>query len=146
VGTYGAGGNVVAGVVFSAEYFSRINSFSYVDMLGAPTDLTIETGISMPVVAAMRDFAYGYNLLGPSSAASLFPASLQGGLTTAITTLCQTPFGGYLQGAAVHVGDLFDPTFRARERARRSISTCRGTWSRPIPRGPRCCTFSASPT
>jgi hypothetical protein len=112
-GTYGAGGNVVAGVVFAAEYFSRLNSFSYVDMMQASTDLTIQTGISMPVVAAMRDYAYGYNLLGASNAAELFPASLQSGLSTAITTLCQTPFGGYLQGAAVHVGDIFDPTFSA---------------------------------
>ncbi len=111
--TYGAGGSVVAGVVFSAEYFERMNSFGYVTMLRSPTELTIETGISMPVVASMRDFAYGYNLLGASSAAALFPAGLQGGMTAAIATLCQTPFGAYVQGAAAHVGDLFDPTFSA---------------------------------
>ncbi|HEY2517634.1 MAG TPA: hypothetical protein VGI39_42485, partial [Polyangiaceae bacterium] len=34
------------------------------------------------------------------------------GMQGAITTLCQTPFGGYVQGVAVHVGDIFDDTFR----------------------------------
>jgi len=41
-----------------------MNSFGYVNMLENSTELTIETGISMPVVAAMRDYAYGANLLG----------------------------------------------------------------------------------
>ena len=40
---------------------------------GSPTELTIETGISMPVVAAMRDYAYGYNLLGPADADGPLP-------------------------------------------------------------------------
>jgi hypothetical protein len=112
VGTYGAGGTVVAGVVFAAEYFERLDSFQYQTMLDEPTALTISTGISAPVVAAMRDYAFGYNVLGPSSATATFPASLQSGMQSAITTLCQTPFGGYVQGAAFHVGDLFDDTFR----------------------------------
>ena len=43
----------------------------------ASTDLTIETGISMPVVAAMRNFAYGYNLLGSANAAELFGFAAQ---------------------------------------------------------------------
>jgi predicted esterase len=112
-GSYGAGGDVVAAIVMSAEYFSRMNSFGYVDMLRSPTELTIATGISMPVVAAMRDYAYGANVLGLGSSTALFPAGEQSGMQGAITTLCQTPFGGYLQGAAVHVGDLFDPAFAA---------------------------------
>jgi pimeloyl-ACP methyl ester carboxylesterase len=111
-GAYGAGGNVVAAIVFAAEYFSRMNSFTYVDMLREPTALTISTGISKPVVAAMRDYAYGYNLLGPADANITFPSSIQG-MTAAISTLCQTPFGGYLQGVAVHVGDIFDSTLTA---------------------------------
>ena len=109
---YGAGGTVAAAVVFAAEYFSRLDSFTYVQMMRDPTELTIETGISKPVVAAMRDYAFGYNLLGASNANITFPEGLQG-MTAAITTLCQTPFGGYLQGVAVHVGDIFDPTLTA---------------------------------
>jgi pimeloyl-ACP methyl ester carboxylesterase len=112
-GTYGAGGNVVGVVVFAAEYFSRMNSFGYVNMLQNPTELTIEDGISMPVVAAMRDYAYGANVLSPSNALAEFPSSLDATMPGAMTTLCQTPFGGYLQGVAVHLGDIFDPTYSA---------------------------------
>jgi predicted esterase len=112
-GSYGAGGTVVAAVVFAAEYYARNDSFGYETMLDEPTALTISTGISKPVVAAMRDYAFAYNVLGPSSAAVTFPSAEQSGIQGAITTLCQTPFGGYLQGVAVHVGDIFDDAFRA---------------------------------
>jgi pimeloyl-ACP methyl ester carboxylesterase len=111
-GTYGAGGTVAAAIVFAPEYFSRLDSFSYVNMMREPTALTISTGISKPVVAAMRDYAFGYNVLGATNANITFPSGLEG-MTAAITTLCQTPFGGYLQGVAVHVGDIFDPTLTA---------------------------------
>ena len=111
-GAYGAGGTVVAAIVFAPEYFSRLDSFSYVAMMREPNALTISTGISKPVVAAMRDYAFGYNQLGAASANVTFPAGLQG-MTSAITTLCQTPFGAYVQGVAVHVGDIFDPPFSA---------------------------------
>ena len=47
-------------------------------MMREPSALTISTGISKPVVAAMRDYAYGANLLGAASAAVTFPAGLQG--------------------------------------------------------------------
>jgi hypothetical protein len=111
-GSYGAGGTVVGAVVFAAEYYARSDSFGYETMLGEPTALTISTGISKPVVAAMRDYAFAYNVLGPTSGAATFPSSEQSGMQGAITTLCQTPFGGYVQGVALHVGDIFDDTFR----------------------------------
>jgi pimeloyl-ACP methyl ester carboxylesterase len=120
-GTYGAGGTVVAGVVFAAEYYARNDSFGYETMLGEPTALTISTGISDPVVASSRDFAFAYNVLGPSNAAVSFPSSEQSGIQGAITTLCEVPFGGYLQGVAVHVGDIFDDTFRT------SLLACEGS-------------------
>jgi pimeloyl-ACP methyl ester carboxylesterase len=147
-GTYGAGGNVVAAVVFAAEYFARDDSFGYESMLAEPTALTISTGISKPVVAAMRDYAFAYNVLGAPSADETFPASNQTGIGGAITTLCQTPFGGYLQGVAVHVGDIFDDTFRTSLLACETGATgCSGlasqfyTWSQadlvaPDPAGP----------
>jgi predicted esterase len=110
-GSYGAAGTVVGAIAFAAEYFGRLDSFQFVTNMRNPAGLTIATGISMPVVAAMRDFAFGYNVLGTAQATATFPSGMQSGMETAIETLCQTPFGGYLQGAATHVGDLFDPAF-----------------------------------
>ena len=111
-GSYGPGGDFVGAVAFAAEYFARPGSFGYEAMLEEPSALTISTGVSKPVVAATRDFAFAYNVLGPSSAAVTFPATLQSGMQGAITSLCQTPFGGYVQGAAPVVGDIFDDGFR----------------------------------
>jgi pimeloyl-ACP methyl ester carboxylesterase len=119
-GSYGVAGNVVAAVVFAAEYYARNDSFDYATMLAEPDALTISTGISMPVVVAMRDYAFGYNVLGPSSAAATFPAGAQAGLASAIMSQCQAPFGAYLQGTALHVGDLWDDGFR------RSLLACTG--------------------
>jgi pimeloyl-ACP methyl ester carboxylesterase len=110
--SYGAGGQVVAAVVFAAEYFARLDSFTYETMLGEPTALTISSGISMPVVAAMRDYAFGYNVVGPASAPATFPQGEQAGIQGAITTLDETDLGAYLQGVATSVGDLFDSDFR----------------------------------
>jgi hypothetical protein len=111
--SYGAGGDVLATIVFAPEYFSRIGSFGYVDLLRSPDDLTITTGVSKPVVAAMRGYSLAYNVLGPASATTTFPASKGADIATQLEALCQTPFGGYIQSVAPHVGDLFDPAFRA---------------------------------
>jgi dienelactone hydrolase len=110
--TYGSGGTLAAVLVFAAEYQTRMNSFGYVSMLNNPTELTIATGISYPEVAVFRQYAYDSLYLGPSHAADSFPAANQAGITGAITTLCQTPFGGYLQAFDVHVSDFIDDTFR----------------------------------
>ncbi|MGD0523662.1 MAG: lipase family protein [Polyangiaceae bacterium] len=111
-GSYGADGNVVAVVVFAAEYFMRNDSFGYQQLLENPTEASILTGVTRPVVAATRDYAFGYNVLGPSSAAVTFPASLQSGVASSLMSLCEVPFGGYIQGAAPTVGDIFDEDFR----------------------------------
>ena len=111
-GTYGAGGDVVAAIVFAPQFFSRIGSFGFVSMLRSPTDLTISTGISKPVVAEFRDYSIAYKVLGPANAAVSFPAANRSGIEQAIATQCQTPFGGYIQAVAPHVGDLFDDGFR----------------------------------
>jgi predicted esterase len=111
--SYGAGGQVVAIVVFAAEYFSRMDSFAYETMLAEPTALTISTGISMPVVAAMRDYAFAYNVLGAPSAPVTFPQGEQAGIQGAIMSLDETDFGAYLQGVATTVGDIFDSGFRS---------------------------------
>jgi pimeloyl-ACP methyl ester carboxylesterase len=111
--SYGAGGQVVAVVVFAAEYFARLDSFTYETMLAEPTALTISTGVSMPVVAAMRDYAFAYNVLGASSAPVTFPQGEQSGIQGAIMSLDETDFGAYLQGVATTVGDIFDADFRS---------------------------------
>ncbi|HEX4457444.1 MAG TPA: hypothetical protein VIA18_05720, partial [Polyangia bacterium] len=41
-----------------------------------------------------------------------FPSANRSGIDNAVNTLCQTPLGGYLQGADPHVGDVFDDTLR----------------------------------
>ncbi len=109
---YGLDGTLAGVIAFAPEWPTRLNSFGYVDELNNPTELTIATGISDNVVTVMRSYAYFYNRVGASDAGDAFPASARSGIDGAATTLCQTPLGGYLQGTATHVGDLFDPTFR----------------------------------
>jgi predicted esterase len=110
--SYGAGGNVVGVVVFAAEYFARLNSVQYVTTLGSPGNLTIAAGVTVPVVVATRDYAFAYNVLGADAGGATFPAASASGIEGALTSLCEVPFGGYIQGAAPHLGDIFDPTFR----------------------------------
>jgi len=110
--SYGAAGNVVAAVVFAAEYFARNDSFGYQQLLENPTEPTITTGVTRPVVAATRDYAFAYNVLGPSSATVMFPSSLQSGIQSSLMSMGEVPFGGYIQANAPTVGDLFDDGFR----------------------------------
>lgn len=111
--SYGAGGKIAGVVVFAAEWVSRLDSLQLVHTLASPDSLTISMGVSVPVVTAMRDYAFGYNVLGPDASTATFPASNASGIANALMTLCQVPFGGYIQGVAVHVGDIFDDGFRA---------------------------------
>jgi pimeloyl-ACP methyl ester carboxylesterase len=108
--SYGSGGQVVGVVVFAAEYFMRMNSQQFVTTLDSPTALTIASGVTIPVVAATRDYAYAYNVLGADAGAVPFPSG--SGIPGALTSLCEVPFGGYVQGVAPHLGDLFDDGFR----------------------------------
>lgn len=110
--SYGAGGDVVAAIAFAPQFFSRIGSFGYVQLLRAPDALTITTGVSKPVVAALRNYAAAYNLLGAASAGLVFPAAKRDGIVDTIQAQCQTPLGGYLQAVAPFLRDLFDPDFR----------------------------------
>jgi dienelactone hydrolase len=111
-GSYGAGGDVTAAIVFAPQFYSRIGSFGMASLLRSPEALTITTGVSKPVVAALRSYAIAYNLLGPASAGVTFPMGKRADIEQAASTLCQTPFGGYLQAVAPHVGDLFDEGYR----------------------------------
>jgi Secretory lipase len=118
--SYGAGGTIDAIVVFAAEYFERLNSVQFVTALESPTELTIQSGVTVPDVIAMRDYAFGYNVLGPDASTETFPASSGPGIANAAMTLCEVPLGGYIQGVAPHLGDLFDPTFQT------SLTACVG--------------------
>jgi hypothetical protein len=111
--SYGSDGTLAGVVAFAPEWPTRMNSFGFVDELNNPGELTIQTGISEDVVTVMREYAYFYNRVGPSDAGDAFPASARSGIDNAVSTLCQTPLGGYLQATAPHVGDIFDPTFAA---------------------------------
>jgi hypothetical protein len=99
-------------IVFAPEWPTRMNSFGYVDLLSNPTELTIQHGISDPVVAVLRQYAYGALHVDPTHATDSFPAANRAGIGTAVMSLCEKELGGYLQGVALHVGDFLDDTFR----------------------------------
>lgn len=108
------GDGQIAGVVaIAAEWQTRVNSFGFVDMMRAPTDLTISTGISKCVVQAMRSYAYFVNFKGAGHAGDAFPVSTRSGMIGAIESQCFIPLGGYVQGVAPYLGQLFDDDFRA---------------------------------
>jgi predicted esterase len=110
--SYGAGGNLVGVVVFAAEYFARMNSVQLVTTLQNPTGLTITSGVTVPVVVATRDYAFSYNVLGADAGGATFPDSGSSGIEGSLMSLCEVPFGGYIQGVAPHLGDIFDDGFR----------------------------------
>jgi hypothetical protein len=112
VNSYGCDGTLAGVIVFAAEWQTRMNSFGYVDMLNNPSELTIQAGISNPVVAVLRQYAYDSLYLGPAHATDSFPAANQSGIGGAITSLCGTPLGGYLQASDLHISDFIDDTFR----------------------------------
>jgi pimeloyl-ACP methyl ester carboxylesterase len=109
--TYGAGGTIEGVVVFAAEYFMRMNSEQFVTALQSPTELTIQTGVTLPVVIATRDYAWSYNVLGPDAGGVTFPSGAAAGIESNLMSLCEVEFGGYIQGVAPHLGDLWDPGF-----------------------------------
>lgn len=111
--TYGLDGDLVAVAAFAPEWPSRLNSFGYVSMLKSPDDLTISTGISNCVVAAYREYAYFSNYVPSSNGEDAFPSTQADTEASMMSSLDQTGFGGYLQGVDLHIGDMFDSTFRA---------------------------------
>jgi dienelactone hydrolase len=110
--TYASEFDLKGVIAFAPEWPTRPNSFGYIDMMSNPNELMIQNGISNPVVAAMRQFAYFSSYVGNADAADAVPSTARSAFSSEILSLCQTPFGGYVQGAFVHVGDMFDPAFR----------------------------------
>jgi len=109
----GADGEVAAAVVYAPEWPSRINAFRLLEALRHPDALTISYGITAPVVATSMAFAYFENHLGPGRGAEAFPPALRVSSPGAITSLCLTAYGGYVQGLALHVRDWLDEPVRA---------------------------------
>jgi len=110
--TYGEGG-LAAAVAISPEWQTRINSFGFVDMMRAPTSLTITTGISKCVVAVMRSEAFFDATRGAAHAGDMFPASKRDAIVQNAKSICFKELGAYVQAVAPHLGDLFDDAFRA---------------------------------
>ena len=111
--TYGAGGDLVGVLTFAPEWPTSLASFGYLDMLRHPEKLTVTTGLSPSVVSVLREDAYFANRVGLAHASEGFPASSRAAMQNAVDTLCLTPLGGYLQGTALHVGDLIDDDVRS---------------------------------
>ncbi len=107
----------LAGVIaFAPEYFSRMDSLSYVGALEsaeATNPLTIETGVTTCTVAVLMEYAYFANFVPSGLPTAGFPASDATKLGTAIESMCTVDLGGAVQAAAVHVADWTDATLRA---------------------------------
>jgi len=110
--TYGAGGDLVGVVAFAPEWPTSLASFGYLNMLRHPEELTVMTGLSPSVVSVLRQYAYLANWVGLAHAADGFPVGARAAMANAVESLCLTPLGGYLQGTALHVGDLVDDAVR----------------------------------
>lgn len=110
--SYGADGDLVGVAAIAPEWPTRMNSFSFVDMLEHPEKLTIQTGISNNAIAVMRMYGWAYNHLGPGHAGDFFPSGDREDIVDAVESKCLMELGGYLQATAFHVGDIFDDAFR----------------------------------
>jgi dienelactone hydrolase len=109
---YGCGGKLSGVIVFAPEWAARPQSFGLGRLLADPEALTIANGITNPVVAAMESYAWFYNHVSTSDGTKPFEASLRTGMQSALEGMCLKEFGGYLQGVAPHVKQIFDAPFR----------------------------------
>lgn len=110
--TYGSGGRIAAVVAVAPEFFTRLNSFGYVNMLRTPNALTVAQGYTKPVVAALRHYAWLENTLGPGRGIEAFPASGAAGTVAAIESQCLIALGGWLPSNRTRVRDLMDDGLR----------------------------------
>lgn len=108
--SYGAGGTLVAVAAFAPQWPTRPNSFGFVDLLGKPDALTISFGITKPVVAVLRTYAWFANV-GADHGLGI-PGPNRSSISSSVDNLCLVAFGGALQGAALRVRDFFDDGLR----------------------------------
>lgn len=110
----GAGvGTLAATVVYAPEWPIRLNSFGYVDILRDPTKLTISTGLSRSSIVVLRQFAFFENWLGAGHGIDAFDAKFATDLPQKVDSQCLVAFGGYVQTAMLHTGDLISADLRA---------------------------------
>lgn len=108
--TYGSGGKLAAVVAVAPQYFTRLNSFGYVNMLRTPDALTVTQGYTKPVVAALRQYAFFTNALGDGGSA--FPSTTAAGTVAALESRCLIDLGGWLPANRQRVRDLIDDALR----------------------------------
>lgn len=122
--SYGAGGRIVAAVVFAPQHFSRLDSLGTFSMLRAPDSLTISVGYTKPTVSVMRHYSAFYNHVGHAAARAVFPPGQADAFEGALESLCLIPLGGWVQTKA-RVRDLMA------EGLRTSLLACRDSPSSP---------------
>ena len=109
--SYGLDGELAAVAVFAPEWPSRLASFGFLQLLAQPTTPTVFTGITKPVVAELLAYARSRNG-GATPYDQVAPMATAAGLADAAETQCLQAYGGYLQGVALTVGDLFSTAER----------------------------------
>lgn len=109
---YGSGGKLTAVVAFAPQWQSRLDSFGTVTLLRKPTALTISTGYTKPVIAAMRQYGWAATYLGPARAGEPFASGDRTAMLNALDTMCLIGFGGWVQGTHTMLGSLTDDAFR----------------------------------
>ncbi|MFO0596400.1 MAG: alpha/beta fold hydrolase [Myxococcaceae bacterium] len=111
-GAYGSGGRIASVVAVAPQFFTRLNSFGFVNMLRMPDALTVAQGYTKPVVAALRTYAWYENTLGAGHGVEAFPADGGAGTVAALESRCLIDLGAWLPSNRTHVRDLMDDTLR----------------------------------
>lgn len=105
-------GELVATVAYAPEWPVRMNSFGYADILRNPDQLTFTTGLSRSSIVVLRQYAWFENWIGTGHGTDAFDPKFKDGLDGAVASQCLVPFGGYVQTAMLHTGDLVSSELR----------------------------------
>lgn len=107
------GARTLRGVVAIApEWPTRVGAFGYEDLLRDPDRITGTTGLAPPTVAALRQYGWFANHLGPERAGDSFPAAERADIIDEIESLCTIDLGGALGANQPRIRDLVDESFR----------------------------------
>jgi pimeloyl-ACP methyl ester carboxylesterase len=99
-------------VAIAPEWPTRPNSFSFVNVLRNPDQITGTTGLAPPTVIAMRQYGWFTNHLGADHAGDSFPAAQRASIMGSVESLCTIQLGAALGINQLHVRDLVDDGFR----------------------------------
>lgn len=109
--SYGDGQLAVVAAL-APEWPTRLNSFGYLDMMNAPTSLSVLFGYTKPVVAAQQLYGYFNEYVGPTHSTDGFPSAHGAAIKSSLDSLCLVPFGGWLEATELHVSDWVDDSLR----------------------------------